>query len=505
VRKRNSCWPYAALGISLLVLNVPTLFGRSPQRLLAKQFVRELERLASNQSPRRFRVIIRLEEQHGTGSFDDIELARETTYQPAPIGATATATANDEMSRRPTGARLRAHSTRASAKLLEHVCFLETSDASTDAQSIAALSIKHLWIVNALAASLTADELLEIAQRKDVVHISRVFSFPALARPPVRALAASSGVEPDGDANKAILAQLKVTAARESLALDGAGVRIGHIDTGADASHPELQGKIAAFRDFIHQRPTPYDDDGHGTHTAGLIASSTRGIAPKSQLFVAKALDSKGDGSLETLLSAMQWMLDPDGDPETDDQVHIINNSWGIDRILLRSAGIDERYFWDAVQAWRRAGILVVFSIGNSGPGSQSVPGCYPMVLAVGSVDDELHVAPFSASGIAVWGDKKYMRPDLVAPGVEIASCKPGGGTLTLTGTSQSAPLITGVLALMRQAAPRLARSSMERVLLTTCRDLGEPGRDVHYGQGIVDALRAVEGARALDERTPHQ
>lgn len=99
------------------------------------------------------------------------------------------------------------------------------------------------------------------------------------------------------------------------------------------------------------------------------------GVAPGARLVVAKALDRNGRGSLSNLLKAMQWMLDPDGDPRTNDRPHVVSNSWGVQRRDAHISGFEDTLFWETVRAWRAAGITPVFSAGNSGRGDVLLPG----------------------------------------------------------------------------------------------------------------------------------
>src|SRR5690606_11996836 len=114
---------------------------------------------------------------------------------------------------------------------------------------------------------------------------------------------------------------------KEFPTITGKNIRVGIIDTGIQSRHPELKDKLEVFKDFINRMELPYDDHGHGTHVAGTIAGNEVGLAPGSRLIVAKGLAGDGSATDADLLSAMQWMFDPDGDPKTPDQPQVVSNS----------------------------------------------------------------------------------------------------------------------------------------------------------------------------------
>lgn len=284
---------------------------------------------------------------------------------------------------------------------------------------------------------------------------------------------------------------------RRTQGVTGKGVRIGVIDSGVDPSHPSLRGKLLAFRDFSPgARREAYDPDGHGTHCAGVLVGKGFGMAPDARLLVARTDGFSHGTLLSSLLKAMQWMLDPDQDPRTQDQPHIVSNSWGL---TLEEMGEDAEIFRPLVRAWRRAGILPVFAAGNGGPRQIYVPAAYPEALAVGAVDSQLRVAPFSSGGRIRVGDGARILPDLVAPGVEVTSTYPGQGFAALDGTSMACPHVAGGLALLRQAVPRARNPSLLEALRQGARDLGPRGLDLRSGAGMLQlesSFRFLKQAR---------
>jgi bacillopeptidase F len=285
----------------------------------------------------------------------------------------------------------------------------------------------------------------------------------------------------------------------------GGAVRVGTIDTGVDPGHPALAGRIAAWRDVVAGRPAPYDDNGHGTHTAGVIAGGDPGapigVAPGAKLLVAKAIRGDGRGMGSDILAAAQWLTDPDGNPATADFPAVVNGSWG------QAADPNDFWFRPMLARWRSLGIVAVFAAGNSGPrpGSVGSPSGYPEALAVGAVDAARRVASFSSRGPVAWENRDgtgpapgpVAKPDLVAPGVDVVSSV-GGGYAPMTGTSMAAPHVAGVAALVRSANPSLTGAQVEQILRTTAADVGPPGPDAPSGAGLVDALAATRAAAAL-------
>ena len=168
-----------------------------------------------------------------------------------------------------------------------------------------------------------------------------------------------------------------------------------------DADHPDLAGKVVAWRDFVNGRPTPYDDEGHGTHTIGTMVGGAAGgapigVAPGARVVVAKALDHNGAATISTLLAAAQWITDPDGIPSTADFPTVVNASWGT------PAGPADDALLPLIRRWRELGIVPVFAAGNTGPrGSVGLPAAYPETFAVGALGPGGHVAAFSSRGSA--------------------------------------------------------------------------------------------------------
>ncbi len=325
-------------------------------------------------------------------------------------------------------------------------------------------------------------------------------------------------------------------AARTDFGLDGSGITIAVIDSGITAWHDDLADssgsiqRVDRFVDFVQQRGAPYDDYGHGTHVAGIIAGNgydsggaRAGIAPASHLVVLKALDGSGRGRISDVIGALDYVR-----AHHDElNIRIVN--------LSIAANVLESYLVDPLtQAAKQvvdAGIVVVAAAGNAGRdsngnvqyGAITAPGNAPWVLTVGAsshmgtidrADDV--VAPFSSRGPTAVD--RIAKPDVVAPGVGTESLSaPGsllygsmspyllGGTsatptlpyLSLSGTSMATAVVSGTAALLLQANPALTPNAVKAIIEYTAQIY--PGYDaLTEGSGFLNAYGAAELARIL-------
>ncbi|MBI4872031.1 MAG: S8 family serine peptidase [Candidatus Riflebacteria bacterium] len=352
--------------------------------------------------------------------------------------------------------------------------------------------VRHFWLVNALSCRASADAIEKLASRDDVRAIvpnATIQLEPTLPgyQPRDEVVRPTSGLTYTYGLQK-----LKIPELRKLYNLDGQGIVVGHIDTGVDFEHPDLKGKMVGWKDFVASKPQPYDDQGHGTHTAGTIAGGQTsglaiGVAPGAKLLVAKAFSSSGSAQTDWLLGAMQFMADPDGNPATNDFPLLVSNSWG--------GGPGQTTFLEATKNWLRLGIFPCFAAGNSGPGAATVgtPGGFLESFAVGATTDQDTIADFSSRGPVTWDGKKFVKPDVSAPGQDVTSAKNGGGYRTISGTSMACPHVAGLIALMLQAAPGTTIDQMRDLLEKTSDELGEPGKDNVFGAGRVNAVSAAQ------------
>lgn len=300
--------------------------------------------------------------------------------------------------------------------------------------------------------------------------------------------------------------------------LSGKGVKIAIIDTGIDLSHPEFKGLTVEWADLVNHRSEAYDDHGHGTHVAGIIAAQgtfgtvfsgfrLRGIAPGASLLIIKAMDATGNGQEATVAQGINTAV-----------------TNGADIIVLSLGGNTNIAFGtqteNAVNAALQKGVFVVAAAGNVQPGQTDCtvnsPASVAGVIAVGAVDKNGVIADFSCRGTPSQGttdlapgvkspvgsaqdpDKK---PEVVAPGVDVLSTWKGGGYALASGTSQAAPMVGGILALILEAKPELARkdaSTVEDVktqLMGSSKKIGpltagDPtSHDDRYGYGLVQGV----------------
>ncbi len=278
-------------------------------------------------------------------------------------------------------------------------------------------------------------------------------------------------------------------------AVTGQGVRVAVIDTGIDYTHPDLGGcfgtgcKVAAGYDLYNNDADPRDDNGHGTHCAGIVAADgvLKGVAPGVTLYAYKVLSAAGTGSVSLIIAGIERAADPDQDPTTADGVDIISMSLGV-------PGSPDDPWPLAVDAAVEQGILVAVSAGNSGPdyASMESPGLARRSLAVGAADKLDQIASFSSRG-PIPGYDSWLKPDLLAPGVAITSTYLGGTYASASGTSMAAPHAAGAAALVKQMHPTWGPEQIQASLMNTALDLG---LDVHtQGAGRLQVDQAVLAA----------
>jgi serine protease AprX len=284
--------------------------------------------------------------------------------------------------------------------------------------------------------------------------------------------------------------------------LDGGGVTVCLVDTGVDPSHPDLaRVPILAWRDFIRLRAAPYDDDGHGTAMAGLIAArgAFRGVAPGVSLIIVKALDSRGMGTSAGIAAAVDFCGDPNADGDPSDGAGVVSLSLAASTNLTAGTGTDVA---TSVNAALARGIIVIASAGNDGladDGDVQSPASIPGVIAVGAVERFGVLARFSSMGAAAGRSDPDRKPEIVAPGVDLVTTARGGGYRLVTGTSASAAFVAGAVALLLQArgvttsarGPGRIASLKVAMMNTAAKEAGQiTAHDPHYGYGILDAAK---------------
>ena len=325
------------------------------------------------------------------------------------------------------------------------------------------------------------------------------------------------------------------TAVRQELGYDGSGIGVAIIDSGITGWHDDLADSVGALRvdrfvDFVNGRTVPYDDHGHGTHVAGIVAGNgfdsagaRSGIAPAVRLSVFKTLDASAKGRISDVIAALGYIL-----ANKDAlNIRVVN--------LSVATGVYESYYSDpltlAAQRLVVAGVVVVAAGGNNGRdpqgrthyGGVTAPGNAPWVLTVGATshmgtvaraDDDM--AAFSSRGPSAVD--YAAKPDVVAPGVGIESLSdpdsslyttlaqyllPGSVAtsylpyLSLSGTSMSTPVVTGTVALMLQANPALTPNQVKAILQYTSQ-VDADYDALTQGAGYLNAKGAVDLVRFL-------
>lgn len=356
-------------------------------------------------------------------------------------------------------------------------------------------SVEPYWLAQASKVSLTKEELARLALDKRIRRLIWADRPIFLSQPIL-----GPGLSFQPNAFTYGLSHIRVPEARAQFPIiDGSGVRVGIIDTGISVWHPDLRGKLLDFKNFTSTLSTePHDDHGHGTHVAGTIAGGSSsgqsiGVAPGAKLLVAKAFGSYGGTETAWLLSSMQWLADPDGNPNTADHAQVINASWNNDEDMSQITPLDSP-FCVAISNLTQLGIVTVGSAGNEGPGTRTVriPGTCPGAVSIASTDDHDEASGFSSRGLAVWKNITLQKPDVSAPGSDIYSSSHDGGFKYMSGTSMAAPHAVGAVALILQKQPDLEPAQVVTVLQGSARDLGPAGFDVSYGQGLIDVEKAL-------------
>jgi serine protease AprX len=285
-----------------------------------------------------------------------------------------------------------------------------------------------------------------------------------------------------------------MTGARQlnSDGLNGAGITVCVVDSGIDILHPDFSHlRLVAWLDLVNSKSDPYDDRGHGTAMVGLIAAdgSIRGVAPRVNMIVVKALDLAGLGTPQNVADGIKFCVDPYG-----------TGKGGADIISLSLGSGSANFFditvYDAV-AWAVSrGVFVVVAAGNDPLGYDvSTAAQVPLAIAVGAVDSRGVRAPFSSVGASLNRTDPNLKPEVAAPGVQLVSTAPGAHYVTVTGTSPATAIVAGVLALILQAKPGLRPGGLGNVLAVknalVLGSMKAPGQllphDPWYGYGIVN------------------
>lgn len=275
----------------------------------------------------------------------------------------------------------------------------------------------------------------------------------------------------------------------------GQGIGVAVLDTGI-ARHPDFEDRIRVFGDVVNRRTKTYDDNGHGTHVAGIIGGSGRlskgefaGMAPLCSLIVLKVLDQKGNGDIRYVLDGVEWVLRN----FRKYQIRIVNISVG----TLPHVGSEaEKKLVEAVEKLWDNGLIVVAAAGNYGPGRGTIttPGISKKIITVGSSNDQYYTdtkgnkkKSYSGRGPT---EECVCKPDVVAPGSYITSCSIKKPYTVKSGTSMSTPIVSGALAVLLSKYPDMSNVEAKLRLRQTCDDLKKPVNQ--QGWGILNMYKLL-------------
>ncbi len=379
-------------------------------------------------------------------------------------------------------------------------------------------SIQSMWISNGIRAKMDYDAIAALSHREGV----EILMFEPRARVD----------DADAASHAAYLPAPETVGGREvglsninapalwAMGYTGIGKKVLIIDSGVSLTHPahtrnyygnQVGNTLAWYNPGGPKEP--FDCDEHGTHVTGVAVGmqlSTRdtfGVAFNATWMGSPAVDG---GTVANNcpfdvddLDALQWALDPDGDPTTtDDMPDVINGSYGLLPQFFNVAMCTGTALTQRMNALEAASVTFVQSAGNYGPGDSTM-GAYKNVnttlvnsFTIGSVsggNPNFPINGFSSRGPSRCGGtgSLLIKPEVVAPGNNVRSSVPGGGFKLLGGTSFSAPHVSGAALLLHEAFPTATSTQVKEALYFTAVDLGPVGEDNAYGNGIIDVLAA--------------
>jgi type VII secretion-associated serine protease mycosin len=289
----------------------------------------------------------------------------------------------------------------------------------------------------------------------------------------------------------------KINAEQAWKVSTGKNVVVAVVDTGMDLDHPDLKANLVPGYNTLEENNNPHDDNGHGTHVAGIIGAianngiGAAGVAPNVKIMPIRALGDQG-GSAQSVAAAIQYAA--------DHGAHVMNLSLG----SPRSSKVIET----AIKYALKKGVSVVAAMGNSGDqgNPRMYPASYPGVVAVGALDPDDKPTSWSdwgdwqavsAPGYGIWSTFPTYETSLYRiakqnPGALPPECKIELGYSAVSGTSQASPVVAGVVALLKSLDPAMSPAQVRDRIMKSARDLGPGGFDPHHGAGMVDALAAV-------------
>lgn len=369
-----------------------------------------------------------------------------------------------------------------------------------------ATKIRPRWIANLVEAEVSIGQLRGLANRPDVEMIYPV---------PTLRLIEPEQPQLSPEAPDTLPNNLKVIRADDAWAAGytGAGRLICTFDTGIEGDHPAYADRwkgldgdwAAAWLDATGGSTfpqIPVGGTGHGSHVLGIAlghddtAGETTGVALDARWISAAVIDLPA----APILDAFEWAADPDGDPNTiDDVPDVINHSWGVEGIGCTNV------FYAMIDNTEALGIVNVFSAGNDGSTSMSIRNPANRALdsldcfAIGNVSTLVSPPVIAGSSSRGPSDCNGARkPNVCAPGTAIWSVRADSGYTSMSGTSMSAPHVSGLVALLRQKNPDATVDQVKTAILNTAADFGYALPDNTYGWGIIDCMAALNALPAV-------
>ena len=381
------------------------------------------------------------------------------------------------------------------------------------ANPTAVSEMEDFWIVNAINMKVRPEFIMQIAGFEAVTYID-------LNAPRYRIIDGTTVVEENAprSVNGVEWGVQAINApAMWALGYTGRNMLMLSIDTGVNPEHPAISTNYAGnhwpqsqcWYGMRHENPRDNASSSHGTHTTGTVMGLDRathdtiGIAFNAKWIACDPVASTSSELLTVsqFFSVYQWVLNPDGDENTTQDVpRVINNSWGYDYEMaaeFNACSLPENSIVETLEA---AGICSPFSAGNEGP-NDSTTG-YPAMLAynlvnpmsVAAVNSSNVVAGFSSRGPTPCVDEESslkIKPEVSAPGVNVRSCVGLDGYNALQGTSMACPHVSGALLLLAEAFQMASAKELKEALYYSAIDLGDEGEDNTYGMGMIDVLAA--------------
>lgn len=384
------------------------------------------------------------------------------------------------------------------------------------------------WIENLIVVVGSADAILGLSSHPAIESIGPNFTVELInpvVRGPVRPAVPRRTL--DNETTTPGQDAIGATRVNRELGINGNGVLVADCDTGVDGDHPALdwrwRGNHApvgeCWLDLLGGYPLPADDNGHGSHVMGTICGReiqtdgdtiTVGSAPMAEWIATNPINQGvGGGFDQDVIDAYEWFIDPDGNPNTlEDVPDVIQNSWGV----FTGLGYPQCYSnWNTVITnCEAAGPVITWSAGNEGNSGLRAPAIHQLtptqIFSVGAVDATNFNAPYPIADFSSRGpshcppDPNAIKPEISAPGVDVYSVQANSNGYTdfYSGTSMAGPHVAGVVALMREACPNCDPTTIKEAIMTTADDYGPAGEDNTFGAGFINAYDAVMAVASL-------